>query len=212
MKIRSIYLLLVLLLLLVPYSICTDSSSKIIHYNSEYNLPPPLKMNASIEYLLHRRTCIRSFSSDPVTDEQLSTILWAAYGLRECGKQTISPINGSLAVKIYVMKEEAAYWYNPINHSLIHHIDGDYRGMAQRWAPVVLGLVWDRSLNKKEDIVSAQIGQVGQNLFLSSSSLGLGLVPTSDYISPLLNIDLPTNEVGISKIAVRKEDVSCHEL
>jgi len=160
----------------------------------EIYLPTPIDINVSIEYLLHHRTCIRSFNETPVSNEQLSTILWAATGLIDDNNQTINSINGSLAVKLYVIKKEGVFYYNQINHSLIFHKEGDYRGIAQYWAPVLIGIVWDRSKNQNEYIAGAQIGESAQNIILTATALGLGTVPTNDFISPLLNIDLPLNE------------------
>jgi len=194
-KVKLLYVMFSICLLFLPAfnaSFVSLSASPV----SSYDLPPPLFMNTSIENVIQRRTCIRDFSNEPVTDEQLSTILWSAYGVRDDGIRTVSPINGSLAVKIYVIKEDAVYWYDPYNHSLVFHKAGDYRGIGQYWAPVLLGFVWNRDLNKNENIVGAQIGQVGQNIILAAVSLGLGTVPTNDFITPLMNIDLPLNEAG----------------
>jgi len=196
MKNKSVYIILAFILFFSSYSMSANNYYETNHSCSDYNLPPPLDMNASIENVIHKRTCIRNFSVDPVTDKELSTVLWSAYGVTTEGKRTVSSINGSLAVKIYVMKEDGVYWYDPLNHSLIFHKEGDYRGIGQYWAPVVLGLAWDMSLNKNENIVGTQMGQVGQNIILSSISIGLGTVPCNDFISPLMNIDLPLNEVG----------------
>jgi hypothetical protein len=117
MKIKSIYILLVLFLLLSSYSLSINTASGAVNYYSGYDLPPSLFMNTSIENVIQRRTCIRVFSDEPVTDKQLSTVLWSAYGVRDDGIRTVSSINGNLAVKIYVMREEAVYWYDPMNHS-----------------------------------------------------------------------------------------------
>ncbi len=195
-KRKLIVICLVILILSLLPTINTSFAKKTITTNSEIKLPSLAPMNMSIENVIQRRTCIRDFSNESVTDKQLSTILWSAYGFRDDKNRTVSPVNGSLAVKIYVIREEAVYWYDPVNHSLVFHKDGDYRGIGQYWAPILLGLAWDRDLNKNENIVGAQIGQIGQNIILSSISLGLGTVPTNDFISPLMNIDLPLNEVG----------------
>jgi len=196
MKGKSICILLILFLLLIPCSLCTIVHTEITNSYPGYTLPPPKNIDTHIESVIQKRTCIRVFSNEPVTDEELSTVLWSAYGVRDDGNRTVSPIIGNLAVKIYVIKEDAVYWYDPYTNSLVFHKAGDYRGIGQYWAPILLGLVWDRSLNKDENIVGAQIGQVGQNIILASLSLGLGTVPTNDFISPLMDINLPLNEVG----------------
>ena len=62
--------------------------------DQEYPLPPPLFIDMPLEKSIMRRMSMRNFTEEPVTDEELSTILWAAYGLREDGKQTVAEING----------------------------------------------------------------------------------------------------------------------
>jgi len=193
---KKIMIIFTVILILSSTFIHTSFAKKTTITDSEIKLPSTIPMNTSIENVIQKRTCIRAFSEEDVTDEQLSTILWSAYGFRDDKNRTVSSINGSFAVKIYVMLEEVVYLYDPLNHSLVFHKDGDYRGIGQYWAPVVLGISWDRSLNKNENIVGAQIGQICQNIILACISLGLGTVPTNDFISPLMNIDLPLNEVG----------------
>ena len=193
---RVLIILFVFLLIVTPISTANITKINNIDGSQESFLPPPLSINISIEHLLHRRTCIRSFSDQPVSDEHLSTVLWSALGYINETKRTVNPINGILAVKIYVIKEDGVFCYDPVNHSLIFHKQGDYRGIAQYWAPVLLGIVWDRSQNRNEKITGSQIGEICQNIILCSSALGLGTVPTNDFISALLNIDLPIGEDG----------------
>lgn len=188
------FLALLSILLLFSPIIMTDVKSEQDKELERIFLPSPLPINKSLEYVLNRRTCVRQFSEEPINNSLLSTVLWSAYGYKDDNSRTVSSINGSFAVKIYVLRKNGVYWYNPINHSLVFHQKGDFRNKAQFLAPIVIGLVWDRDLNKNEKIVGAQLGQIGQNLIISSLGLGLGTVPTNDFINPLYNIDLPINE------------------
>ena len=72
----------------------------------EVFLPPPQFINMSFERAIFRRMSMRNFSGEPVSDEDLSTILWAAYGLREDGEYTVPKINGTHAGIIYVLLED----------------------------------------------------------------------------------------------------------
>jgi hypothetical protein len=110
--------------------------------DQEYMLPQPLPLNIPVEEALMKRISVRDFSDEPVTDEELSTVLWAAYGQRNDGMQTVPNINGTHSAAIYVLKEDAVYTYNPVNHSLVFYKEGDYRDtVGWQWkAPVQLGL------------------------------------------------------------------------
>ena len=72
------------------------SFSQAIEPKSELNsiLPPPSSVDLSIDKAMQHRTSIREFTNESVSDEDLSTILWAAYGLREDGNRTVPPIEG----------------------------------------------------------------------------------------------------------------------
>ncbi len=164
----------------------------------EYLLPDPIFIDMSIEETIMRRMSMRNFTEDPITDEELSTVLWAAFGLRDDGKFTIAKINGSNSVVIYVLLEDV-YKYNPENHSLVFYKEGDYRnitGMQYR-APVQLGLCWNTDTTDI-NIGSAECGAVGQNIYFAAISIGLGTVITAQHPTAAIEpVGLPSNEKGI---------------
>ena len=162
------------------------------------SLPPPLSVDMTLECAISRRMSVREFTEDPITDEELSTILWAAYGCREDKSLTVPGVNGIHSAVIYVLKEDAVYTYEPFNHSLILYKHGDYRNVAgHQWeAPIQLGIAWDKNKNSNENIAGAEIGEIGQNIQFMANALDLGTVVTGERPSPLDLIDLPSNEVG----------------
>ncbi len=168
-------------------------ANPLIFYNkleSEYPLPPPLKIDMPLEIAINRRASVREFSDEPVDDEKLSTILWAAYGYTKKGR-TVHALDG-YGAKIYVLKEEAVYIYNPKRHSLILFKEGDYRGIGQYEAPIQIGIAWNKDFD--ENLTSALIGQIAQNIAFTANALDLGTVVT---VGMALNkIGLPSNETG----------------
>lgn len=159
----------------------------------DYVLPPPISVNMTLEESIFRRCSMRIFNDDPITDEELSTILWAAYGYVNNGKRTIHGI-GAYAARIYVLKEDAVYIYDPLNHSLVFYKEGDYRNVvAQYDAPIQLGIVWDKNKSSNENYVAAEIGEIGQNIYFMANALDLGTVTTVGFT--LSRIGLPSNEV-----------------
>ena len=165
--------------------------------NQEYLLPPPQFINMSFEESIMRRMSMRNFTDESVTDEELSTILWAAYGLRVDGNLTVAEINSSHASIIYVLLEDV-YKYNPINHSLVFYKAGDYRDVVgwQYTAPVQLGLCWNTDI-ADANFGSAELGAIGQNIYFAANAIGLGTVITAE-IPPAINpIGLPANEHGM---------------
>jgi len=163
----------------------------------EYLLPPPQFIDMSLEKSIMRRMSMRNFTEESVTDEELSTILWAAYGLREDGKLTVAEINGSHAVVIYVLLEDV-YKYNLENHSLVFYKEGDYRDIVgwQYHAPVVLGLCWNTDI-ADANFGCAECGQVGQNIYFAANAIGLGTVITAEIPPAIQPVGLPPNEEGM---------------
>jgi nitroreductase len=161
-----------------------------------YSLPPPMFIDMPVEETIFRRMSVREFTEDPVTDEELSTILWAAYGYTDNGNRTVHGINGIHAGQIYVLMEDAVYKYDALNHSLIFHKDGDYRYIGQYEAPIQLGLIWDKDKSSDENLSCAELGEIGQNIHFVANALDMGTVVTAEIPSPLSVIDLPSNEEG----------------
>ncbi len=190
-------LFFIILILINTTSIPTFGTDKI--GLDEKELPPPLDVDMILEESIFRRMSVREFTDEPVSDEHLSTILWAAYGLRNDGKHTISKINNAHSAIIYVINEEAAYKYNPINHSLILFKEGDFRGNAVRIqyeAPYQLGLCWDKDIADPNQ-GGVELGQIGQNIQFMANALNLGTVVTGEIPPAIKNLGLPENEEGL---------------
>ena len=166
-------------------------------FHIEYALPPPADIDMPFEQAMARRMSVREFTDEPVTDEELSTILWHAYGYRDDGSRTISDIGGVPAVGIYVLKEDAVYRYDALNHTLVLYLDGDYRSIVgwQYEAPVQLAIVQNEDVCD-EYLGCVQIGGVYQNIQFTANALNLGTVVTGEVPSPIENIGLPAGEKG----------------
>jgi len=166
---------------------------------TDYSLPSPIDVDMILEESIFRRMSVREFTDEPVTDEELSTILWAAYGLRDDGKRTVSAIDGIHAAVIYVLKEDAAYTYDALNHSLALYKEGDYRDIVgwQYSAPIQLGLCWDTDKTNLY-YASVELGEIGQNIQLMANALDLGTVVTAQGPNSAIEpLGLPDNEEGM---------------
>lgn len=164
----------------------------------EYLLPLPLSVEMKLEESMFRRMSVRDFTNDTVTDEELSTILWAACGFQSDGDRTIPGINTSFAGIIYVLKEDAAYIYNPVNHSLVFFKAGDWRDEVgwQYVAPIQLGLCYDTTL-ADSCFGGAELGQIGQNIQLMANALGLGTVVCGQIPPAIEPLGIPENQEGM---------------
>jgi len=57
---------------------CSLAVTPVIEASSrfDYPLPPPMTTDMILEESMMRRMSVREFTDDPVTDEELATILW----------------------------------------------------------------------------------------------------------------------------------------
>ena len=182
----------------INHSLKESNEKELILVGKEYMLPPPQYIDMPLEESIMRRMSMRNFTEDPVTDEELSTVLWAAYGQRDDGEFTVAKINESHSVIVYVLLEDV-YKYNPENHSLVFYKEGDYRDIQgmQYHAPVQLGLCWNTDI-ADINLGSVECGAVAQNIYFAANSINLGTVITAQTPTPAIEpVGLPTNEEGM---------------
>jgi len=174
-----------------------ENLNKTSSVTDEYPLPPPTNVDMNLEESIFRRMSVRGFTDESISDEDLSTVLWAAHGYSN-EKRTIPGLNGAYAGIIYVLKEDAAYKYNPENHSLVHFKDGDYREIVgwQYEAPIQLGLCWNTDLTDAY-YGGAELGMMGQNIYFMANALNLGTVVCGQYPPAIDPLDIPENEEGL---------------
>lgn len=178
----------------------------------EFLLPLPLKPDILLEESIFMRKSVRNFTEEPVTDEELSTILWAAYGLRQDNTSTVPGIEGVHAAVIYVLKEDAAYVYNQKNHSLIFYKDGDWRDIVgwQYSAPIQLGMCYDTDKIDR-NFGGAEIGMIDQNIQFMANALGLGTVVTAQIPPAIEPLGIPENQEGFTVMPIGHPDYNCYK-
>ena len=87
-----------------------------------FPLPPPvLPVQATLVDALRQRTSSRSFSRDPLSAEQISALLWAAFGINRPSShgRTAPSAHNWKEMDIYVVLAEGAYRYEPRTHRLL---------------------------------------------------------------------------------------------
>ena len=130
-----------------------------------------------------------------MTDEEVSTILWAAYGYTDSGNRSIFSSNGIYSTIIYVIRSDATYKYIPENHSLSLFKTGNYLTIGlYDSAPIKFGLVWNTSITPDEMEGMAEIGMIGQNIYFDANALDLGTVTTGMGVTELTQLGIPANE------------------
>lgn len=132
-----------------------------------------------------KRSTARAFSTKEISNNQLSNILWAAFGInRADGKRTAPSTFNFQGTDIYVLLKSGAYIFDAKNNNLTQVISEDIRvlGGTQSFvkdAPVQLILVSDLSKlgkgsnEEKMNISNIDAGYISQNIYLCCISEGL---------------------------------------
>ena len=136
----------------------------------------------------HRKTD-RNFQKEQISKEQLSDVLWMAYGFNrpKSNKRTVPSARNVQEMDIYVMLEQGVYLYNAEKNMLEMVEGGDHRKEISKQehfatAPVAIIIVanYDRMKdfdNESRDFYSAvDCGYVSQNIYIACSAMKLGTV------------------------------------
>jgi len=171
-----------------------------IHRGAPMKLPQPRTQGRiSLEGTIKKRRTVRSFTSEPLTLEQISQLFWAAQGITgNRGFKRAAPSAGALyPMDLYAVVGTGGvegltagiYHYDPRDHGLSLAIGGDLRtavakaALSQMWvASPPLDLVITAEYNRiavkygSRGVRYAMIeaGHIGQNIFLQAEALGLG--------------------------------------
>ena len=170
--------------------------------NTEMKLPAPQKTGGMpLMAALSKRATNRSL--DParsLSDQQLSNLLWAAWGInRPDGRRTAASAMNRQEIDLYLVGRKAAYLYDAKEHSLKLVAEGDHRSevSSQDFAKngdwiVIFAADYDTMGGGNEAIAGIDAGLIAQNIYLYGASEGLGIVVHAsvdrDTISKVLKL------------------------
>ena len=161
-------------------------------------LPLPATRRGTLERAIADRRSVREFLDEPLTDRQLSQLLWAVQGITARDGSRSAPSAGALfPLEVYVATASGLHHYDPARHALTVVSTGDPRPAlcraslnqaAIREAPAVfvIAAVYGRTAEKYGEsrarrYVDMEIGHAAQNLLLQAVALGLGGVPIAAF-------------------------------
>lgn len=131
---------------------------------------------------LAKRETNRNYTQDTLTNQQLSNLLWAAFGVnRPNGKRTAPSARNAQEIDLYVFTNSGVYLYEPINHILMLVTAGDKRNVALKQegfmdCPLVLLYVanydkMDKFAEVDREFYGAvDAGYISQNVYLFCAS------------------------------------------
>ena len=142
----------------------------------------------SLMEALQNRQSQRTYSSKELSQQQMSNLLWAAYGInRPNGYRTVPSARTAHEFDIYIIKSDGWYVYDAAEHAMLKMGNEDFREYAGtqdfvKTAPVNLVFVADldlmASFNEEMQIFysAADAGYISQNVYLWCASEGLATI------------------------------------
>ncbi len=183
-----------------------------------FPLPRPLANDVPFDDVMRSRRSVRSFSSDPLTLEELSYLLWSSTGIREVSGGhafRTSPSAGALyPIETYVVINSVQglgpglYHYNVKDHKLetlrpgdlgeeVAHaaLEQDMCALAPAvfiWTAIFPRTIWKYG-QRAYRYIYLDAGHIGAHLSLAAVSMGLGTCQIAatydDEINAFLGVD-----------------------
>ena len=154
-------------------------------FAADIQLPAPQKTGGRpLMETLNARQTQRTFSSKPLSEQQLADLLWAAFGVnRADGRRTAPSARNMQEMDLYVALSSGLYLYDAKANVLRQVLSQDIRGQVGKQpftkeAPVGLIYVaeYDRMKEPSEFYAAVDTGFISQNVYLFCASAGLHTV------------------------------------
>jgi len=148
-------------------------------------LPPPHKTGGMpLMEALAKRSTSRAFATNELSSQQISSLLWAAFGVnRPDGKRTAPSAVDRRETDIYVLLKQGAYVYSAVSNKLDLVVTNDIRALGGRQSfvkdtPVTLVFVADLAkaggdTAGNRNFANIDVGYISQNVYLFCTSEGL---------------------------------------
>ena len=218
---KKLIVMLLLLLTITALTSCNDepevnnaSFTETTVTQSDYIIlpPPATDGNVSVESALANRRSQRNFQDRAISKEQLSQVLWAAYGVAlplpnephlRGGLRTTPSAGAMYPLEIYVIVgnvdsiEPGVYRYISEEHKIVRIVYGDIRhelaeaALGQRMvreasAAIFYSAVFERMTERYGErgvrYVYMEIGHSAQNVYLQAEALGLGACAIGAFV------------------------------
>lgn len=162
-------------------------------------LPQPKdKSKITLEEAIKKRRSERNFSSENLTLEQISQLLWACQGVTDeiRGLRSAPSAGATYPLEVYIIGSSGFFHYIPQTHSIKKLKDYDLReGLSAacfgqgfvKAAPVNIVICADfkrtagRYGDRGENYVYIEVGHAAQNVHLEAVAEGLGSVPVGAF-------------------------------
>ncbi|MFP4394313.1 MAG: SagB/ThcOx family dehydrogenase [Anaerolineales bacterium] len=215
----------ILVLLVIGSGACQATPTDLPENSFNPELPAPnLEGDTALEAAIAERRSVRTFTSEPLTEEHIGQLLWAAQGITDHQGYRAAPSAGALyPLELYIILPEGLYHYQPDGHRLTQLTAEDMRsavweaGLRQdalREAPAIFlftgvyGRTAERYGDRARRYVHMEAGHAAQNMLLQAVALDLGSVPIGAMKDEQLQsaLDLPDDHAPLYLLPVGHPD------
>ncbi len=152
--------------------------------------------------IMNERKSSRDYQENQVVSKQdLSNMLWAAWGITHDGKRTIATAMNRQELVLYVVTPTEVSRYNPEANTLTIVNKGDFRKLCTLQdfaaiAPINIVLAVDTSRQERPEFQNYTAGAASQNIYLYCAQAGLKSVVRAGFDREKLPqaLKLPSNE------------------
>jgi len=189
------------------------------YQNSEMvSLPGPISLDVELCSLINNRKSHREFNKQAINLEELSTILWAGYGIREKKMgfyfRNVPSAGALYPIEIYLVSfnidsiERGIYHYLPKDHVLELIRKGDFskeltqaslgQGFVSKGSvTIIMSAFFRRNMAKYGHrglrYILLDAGHIAQNMILVGEAMSIGSCPVGaffdDEVNQLLGLD-----------------------
>lgn len=155
--------------------------------NAEVLPEPQTTGGKPLMQVMNERKSSRNYQENQtVTKQDLSNMLWAAWGITHDGKHTIATAMNRQELVLYVVTPTEVSRYNPEANTLTVVNTGDFRKYSTMQdfaaiAPINIVLVVDTSKQSKPEFQGYTAGAASQNIYLYCAQAGLKSVVRAGF-------------------------------
>lgn len=209
---KKLFLAVLMAALILPaMAQINKDEAKVADMPTEIKLPKPHRDGGmSLYEALNNRKTNRKFDQKPLSDQQLSDLLWCAGGVnRGDGKLTSPTARNAQEIEIYVFKEDGVFLYLPKENALRMILPEDHRkeisDRSNMPADAPVTLLFYANYEKMEGFDetarefygATDAGFVSQNVYLYCAANKLSTVVMGAINRDLLNELIPVDGKAI---------------
>ena len=155
--------------------------------NAEVLPQPNTTGGKPLMQVMNQRASSRDYKPGmTVSKQDLSNMLWAAWGITHDGKHTVATAMNRQELILYVVTPTEVSRYNPEANTLTTVNTGDYRKFSTMQdfaaiAPINIVLVVDTSKQERPEFQGYTAGAASQNIYLYCAQAGLKSVVRAGF-------------------------------